>query len=63
VGYKITPKLAVRADIFNLLNPKDDAADYYYTTRISTSQPVDGVPGCRFTRSNRGLRLTVTNVF
>ncbi|HEV2532783.1 TonB-dependent receptor [Phenylobacterium sp.] len=42
LGYKITPKLRVQADVFNLFDSKDDAADYFYVDRLP-GEPAAGV--------------------
>ena len=42
VGYKITPRLKARVDIYNLTDSKDDAADYLYTDRLP-GEPAGGV--------------------
>ena len=42
IGYKITPKLKVQVDVFNLFNSKDDAADYFYADRLP-GEPPEGV--------------------
>jgi len=42
LGYKISPKLKVQVDVFNLLDSKDDAADYFYADRLP-GEPAEGV--------------------
>jgi hypothetical protein len=42
VGYKITPRLKVQIDVFNVFNSKSDAADYLYTDRLK-GEPAEGV--------------------
>jgi outer membrane receptor protein involved in Fe transport len=44
LGYKVSEKLKVQANIFNLFNQKSDAAAYYYTSRLP-GEPADGVAG------------------
>ncbi|MDB5477319.1 MAG: TonB-dependent receptor [Phenylobacterium sp.] len=34
LGYRITPKLKVQVDVFNLFDSHDDAADYVYVDRL-----------------------------
>jgi outer membrane receptor protein involved in Fe transport len=42
LGYKLTPKLRVQVDVYNLFNSKDDAADYFYADRLP-GEPAAGV--------------------
>jgi hypothetical protein len=42
LGYKITPKLKVQVDVFNLFDSHDDAADYFYADRLP-GEPAEGV--------------------
>jgi outer membrane receptor protein involved in Fe transport len=42
LGYKLTPKLRVQMDVFNLFDSKDDAADYFYADRLP-GEPAEGV--------------------
>ena len=42
VGYKVTPKLRVQVDVFNLFDSRDDAADYFYADRLR-GEPAAGV--------------------
>ncbi|MDB5495102.1 MAG: TonB-dependent receptor [Phenylobacterium sp.] len=41
-GYKLTRKLRVQLDVFNLFDSKDDAADYFYADRLP-GEPAGGV--------------------
>ena len=41
-GYKITRRLKIAVDVFNLLDAKDSDIDYYYTSRLF-NEPADGV--------------------
>ncbi len=43
LGFKLSPRLKVRLDVYNLFDSKDDAADYFYADRISPSEPAAGV--------------------
>ena len=42
VGYKVSAKLKVQVSIFNLFNSKDNAAAFYYTSRLQ-GEPAEGV--------------------
>ena len=42
LGYKVTPRLRVQVDVFNLFDSKDDAADYFYADRLP-GEPAEGV--------------------
>ena len=46
-GYKITPKLKVELEVFNLTNRKVSAIDYYYTSRLP-GEPAAGVDDIHF---------------
>ena len=64
IGYKITPKLSLRMDVFNLFDSKDNAADYLYADRIRTTDPVDGVPDIHsHPLEPRSVRFTVSATF
>ena len=41
-GYKITRRLKIAVDVFNLLDAKDSDIDYYYTSRLF-NEPAGGV--------------------
>jgi TonB dependent receptor. len=42
-GYHVTPKLRVGIQLLNLFDSHDHDIDYYYASRLSTSEPVDGI--------------------
>jgi hypothetical protein len=42
LGYKLSPKLRVQVDVFNLFDSHDDAADYFYADRLP-GEPPEGV--------------------
>ncbi len=63
IGYKITPKLSVQFDVFNLTNSHDDAADYYYSTRLQ-GEPAAGVDGLQIhPLEPRSARIAVSAMF
>jgi hypothetical protein len=47
VGYNVNAHLKIQATAFNLLNSKDDASAYYYTSRLQ-GEPAAGVLGYQF---------------
>lgn len=47
IGYKITPKVTVNLEGYNLTNRKDSAIDYYYTSRLP-GEPAGGVNDIHF---------------
>ncbi len=60
IGYTLSPRLNVRIDIFNVTNSRDDAADYYYTTRLP-GEAAEGVTGVQIhPLEPRSARLTLT---
>ena len=64
IGYKISPRLSLRMDVFNLFDSKDNAADYLYADRISLSEPAGGVEDIHsHPLEPRSARFTVTAVF
>ncbi|HEY0437090.1 MAG TPA: TonB-dependent receptor, partial [Phenylobacterium sp.] len=42
IGYKVSERLRVQLDVFNVTNSKDDAADYLYIDRLR-GEPAQGV--------------------
>jgi outer membrane receptor protein involved in Fe transport len=63
IGYKLRPGLSLRVDVYNLTNARDDAADYYYTTRLP-GEPAAGVDGIQLhPLEPRSLRFTLTANF
>ncbi|MDB5712970.1 MAG: TonB-dependent receptor [Sphingomonadales bacterium] len=63
LGYKITPHLKIQVDVYNVTNSRDDAADYYYTTRLA-GEPADGVDDIQaHPLELRSARFTVTANF
>ena len=47
IGYKITPKVTVNLEGYNLTNRKDSAIDYYYTSRLP-GEPAGGLNDIHF---------------
>ena len=47
VGYKLTPKLRIGLDVFNLLNQSESDVEYYYDSRLP-GEPADGVADLHF---------------
>jgi hypothetical protein len=63
LGYKLTPKLRVQLDVFNLFDSHDDAADYYYTDRLP-GEPAQGVADVHIhPLEPRSARVAVTARF
>lgn len=63
VGYKLTDKIKVQLDVFNVTNSKDDAADYFYTDRLP-GEPAEGVEDLHIhPLEPRSARIQVTAVF
>ena len=64
IGYKLSKRVSLRLDVFNLFNSNDNAADYLYADRISLSEPADGVLDIHsHPLEPRSARFTVTAVF
>jgi outer membrane receptor protein involved in Fe transport len=59
VGYRISPKVRVELEGFNLTDRKASAIDYYYTSRLP-GEPTAGVAGIHFHPvESRTFRLTL----
>ena len=64
IGYKLSKRISLRLDVFNLFDSKDNAADYLYADRISLSEPADGVLDIHsHPLEPRSARFTFTAVF
>ncbi|CAN5195095.1 hypothetical protein BH09PSE2_BH09PSE2_22270 [soil metagenome] len=64
VGYKLSPRLRIRLDVFNLTDSKDNAADYLYADRISPTDPADGVTDIHsHPLEPRSARVTLSATF
>ena len=62
IGYALTPRLRLDADVFNALDADASDVDYFYTSRLRTeSAPVDDVHFHPVER--RSLRIGVTTTF
>jgi outer membrane receptor protein involved in Fe transport len=46
-GYKLTPRVRIGVDVFNLFDRADSDIDYYYVSRLP-GEPPDGVPDLHF---------------
>ena len=63
VGYRISPRLKVQIDVFNVANSHANAADYLYTDRLP-GEPADGVEDVHsHPLEPRSARLAVTATF
>ena len=63
IGYKLTPTLKLRVDVFNVFGSRDDAADYYYGDRLS-GEPAGGVSDLHIhPLEPRSARFSLTKVF
>ena len=62
-GYKITPRVKVELEVFNLANRKVSAIDYYYTSRLQ-GEPAAGVDDIHFHPiESRTVRLSLNASF
>jgi outer membrane receptor protein involved in Fe transport len=43
-GYKLTSRIKVAVDVFNLFDARDSDIDYYYTSRLP-GEPDEGIDG------------------
>lgn len=60
IGYKLSPRLKLQVDVYNLTNARYDAADYYYTTRLP-GEPAEGIDGIQIhSLEPRSARFTLT---
>lgn len=63
IGYHLTDKTKVQLNVFNLLNSKDNAAEYYYADRLA-GEPADGVEDLHVhPLEPRSWRVTLTRSF
>jgi outer membrane receptor for monomeric catechols len=63
VGYKLTDRIKVQLDVFNVTNSRDDAADYFYADRLP-GEPAEGVEDLHIhPLEPRSARIAVTAVF
>lgn len=63
IGYKLSPKLRIELEGFNLLNKKASAIDYYYTSRLP-GEAAEGVGAIHFHPiEKRSFRLTLVANF
>jgi len=62
-GYRITPRLRLDLDVFNLLDAKASDVDYFYTSRLP-GEPEEGIDDVHFHPvEKRAVRLGVTATF
>jgi len=63
IGYKLTSWLKLRLDVYNITNSHDDAADYYYTSRLP-GEPAEGIESIQsHPLEPRSARLTLSATF
>ena len=63
VGYRLSPKMRVELDGFNLMNRKASAIDYFYTSRLP-GEPAAGVDSIHFHPiESRSFRMSFTMNF
>ncbi len=63
VGYKLSPKVLLELEVFNLGNRKVSAIDYYYTSRLP-GEPAEGVADTHFhPTESRSFRLALNASF
>ncbi len=64
IGYKISPKLRVELEGFNLTRRQDSAIDYYYASRLASEAPGTATPDIHFHPiESRSFRVTLTANF
>ena len=64
LGYKISPKMRVELEGFNLTNRKDSAIDYYYASRLASEPQGSATPDIHFHPiESRSFRVTLTANF
>ena len=64
IGYKISPKMRVELEGYNLTDRRDSAIDYYYPSRLSTEPAGSATPDIHFHPiESRSFRLTLTANF
>ena len=60
LGYKLSDRLSIRADVYNLFDSTDNAADYFYVSRLP-GEPAEGIEGLNsHPLEPRSLRVTLT---
>ncbi|WP_019832418.1 TonB-dependent receptor [Sphingomonas sp. PR090111-T3T-6A] len=60
IAYAVSPHWKLGVGVFNLFNSKDEAADYYYTSRLP-GEPAEGVTGYQVhPLEPRSARFTIT---
>ncbi len=60
IAYKLSPHLRLGVSVFNLFDSKDEAADYYYTSRLP-GEPAEGVTDFQVhPLEPRSARFTIT---
>jgi TonB dependent receptor/TonB-dependent Receptor Plug Domain len=63
LGYKISPKVLLELEVFNLSNRKVSSIDYYYTSRLP-GEPAEGVTDTHFhPTESRNFRLALNASF
>ncbi len=63
LGYRLTPRVSLGLDVFNLLDAKDSDIDYFYTSRLP-GEPLAGVDDIHTHPSEpREFRMSVTATF
>jgi len=64
IGYKLSPKVRVELEGFNLGNRKASAIDYYYASRLNVDEPVEGVDDIHFHPiESRSFRVSLNVAF
>lgn len=63
LGYKLTPKVRIQAEVFNLFDSDDNAADYFYVDRLP-GEPAEGVEDRHFhPLEPRSARIGISALF
>ncbi|MBC7994227.1 MAG: TonB-dependent receptor [Rhizobacter sp.] len=64
IGYKLSPKVRLELEGFNLTNRKASAIDYYYTSRLFGEDPPEGKDDIHFhPMESRSFRLSLNVAF
>ncbi|HEX9984199.1 MAG TPA: TonB-dependent receptor [Thermoanaerobaculia bacterium] len=63
LGYRLTPRIRLDVDVFNILDAQASDVDYFYTSRLP-GEPAEGIDDLHFHPvENRAFRIGVTTSF
>lgn len=63
IGYKLSPTLKLRLDVFNLRNATTNAADYYYVSRLAGERAEGVMDRHAHPLEPRSARITLSKTF